>query len=213
MKKMLFKGMVVAALLGLSSATSRAEGESIAFIDLDRVFNEYHKTKVADTQLKDQADEFKQEHQKMVDDLKALQDEFTALRDEAQNTALSEDAQNDKRMAAEEKLVEVREKESNIRSFDESRQKQLDEQSRRMRKHIVEEIQVVIKKYAEGQNFTAVVDSSGDSLNGVPVILYTQPKLDITDEIVDQINKDQSSEEETIPDTETNTDTETKSAE
>lgn len=212
MKKIWLKGMLAAVLLGLGSATCRAEGESIAFIDLDRVFNEYHKTKIADAQLKDQADEFKQEHQKMVDDLKALQDEFNALRDEAQNTALSEDAQNDKRMAAEEKLVEVREKEGNIRRFDDSRQKQLDEQSRRMRKHIVEEIQVVVKKYAEGQNFTAVIDSSGDSLNGVPVILYTQPKLDITDAIVDLINKDQATDEE-IPTTETNTDTETKSAE
>ena len=192
MKNIWLKSFLAVAVLATVQTVARAEGENIGFIDLDRVFNEYSKTKIADAQLKEQAEEFKTEHKAMVEDLQKLQDEFNALRDDAQNTALSEDAQNDKRMAAEEKLVEVREKESSIRRYDESRQKQLDEQSRRMRKKIVEEIQDVVSKFSETQSFSVVIDSSGDSLNGVPVVLYADPKHDITDEVLEQLNKNSS---------------------
>ena len=166
-----------------------AAEQQIVFIDLDRVFNEFYKTKLADTQLKEQADEFNGERKSLVGDYEKLQKEFEGIRDEAQNTALSDDVRTEKRNLAEEKLVELRDYESRIRRFDDSRRKQLDDQSRRMRKRIVEEIQQTVKTYAQTQGYQAVVDSSGQSLNGVALILYTDSKTDITDTILDQLNK------------------------
>lgn len=192
--------MMVAALAMAASwfaaPAVAAEDRRIVFVDLDKVFNEFYKTKLADAQLKQQAEEFKEERKSLVTEFKAMQDEFNKARDEAQNTALSEDVRNQKRAAAEEKLVEIREQESKIRRFDESRQKQLDEQSRRMRKRLVEEIQEVVSTYSRQQGFTAVLDSSGDSLNGVPIMVYTDTRDDVTAPVIELLNKGKASDPE-----------------
>jgi hypothetical protein len=107
------------------------------------------------------------------------------VRDEAQNTALSEEARNEKRNEAEEKLVELREMEGKIRRFEESRRRQLDEQMKRVRDKLVEEIKTTISTYAKTQGYTAVLDSSGENLNGVPSVLHFDARLDITTAVVD----------------------------
>ena len=186
MKKCLAMSAFV-LLMGLLPVV--AAEQSVVFINLDRAFNEFYKTKLADAQLKQQADEFNDERKTLVTDYEKLQKDFGVIRDEAQNTALSDDVRTEKRNLAEEKLVEVRDYESRIRRFDESRRKQLDDQSRRMRKRIVEEIQQIVKDYAQTQGYQAVIDSSGQSLNGVEIILYTDTKIDITDTVLGLLNK------------------------
>ena len=181
--------MVSAFVLLMGLLPGFAAEQSVVFINLDRAFNEFYKTKLADTQLKQQADEFNDERKALVADYEKIQKEFGAIRDEAQNTALSDDVRTEKRNLAEEKLVELRDYESRIRRFDDSRRKQLDDQSRRMRKRIVEEIQGIVKDYAQTQGYQAVIDSSGQSLNGVEIILYTDAKIDITDTVLGLLNK------------------------
>ncbi len=181
-------GIGLLALLACGWLEARAAEPRLAFIDLDRVFNEYSKTKTADAQLKAQADEFNAERKELIAEYEKLQEEFNKLRDAAQNPALNVDAAEQKKSEAEDKLVEIREYESKIRRFDESRRKQLDDQSRRMRKNIVEEMRKIIEEYARTQGFIAVMDSSGQSLNGVESLLYVDPKYDITDAILDQLN-------------------------
>ncbi|MFH0908813.1 MAG: OmpH family outer membrane protein [bacterium] len=182
-------GPVMALLLGFSSA--HAADLKIGFIDLNRTFEDYYKTKLADGQLKEQADEFKVERQKILAEYKAAQQAFEDARDAAQNTALNEDVRDRRRSEADEKLSEVKEMESKIRRFDDSRQKQLDEQSRRMRKKLVGEIQGELTKYAQAEGYTAVLDHSGDTMNGVPTVFYYDATQDITDAFLAILNKGQ----------------------
>lgn len=181
--------LLAAALLAAAVLSAPAQEQRTAFIDLDKAFNEFYKTKLADAQLKEQAEEFKAERKKHVDEFKKLQADFDAAREEAQNTALTEEVRATKKEQAEEKLVEIREQESRIRRFDESRQKQLDEQSKRMRTRLVEEIQEIVRAYAKEQGYTAILDSSGSSLNGVGVVIYSDPRLDVTATVIERLNK------------------------
>ncbi|MEM7393649.1 MAG: OmpH family outer membrane protein [Verrucomicrobiota bacterium] len=160
----------------------------IGFIDLNRTFNEFSKTKQADAQLKDRADKFNAERKKMLEDYDALKEAIKTLREESQDEALSEDERKAKRDLAVDKLVELREFETKIRNFDAQRKKELEEQSKRERKRIIDEINVVLKDYAQNQGFTAVFDASGESLNQVPLIIYYDEKLDITEDILGIIN-------------------------
>lgn len=186
----MIKQSILMAVLGLATSfTVLGQEQRTAFVDLDKTFTAFYKTKLADAQLKEQAEQFKGERKEFVDTFQKLQDEFDALREQSQNAAYSEDVRSEKRGEAEEKLVEVREQESKIRRFDESRQKQLDEQSRRMRNRLVDEIKGVVKEYAVEQNFLAVFDSSGNSLNGVDLIVYADMRFDITPAIIDRLNK------------------------
>jgi len=180
-----------AVLFCAATLVGRAADQKMVFINLDRAFNEFHKTKLADAQLKEQAEEFNEERRKLIADFEKLQEEFNALRDAAQDTALSEAVKTTKRDEAEDKLVELREFENRIRRFDEARRKQLDDQSRRMRKRIVDEILQTAQNYARVQGYQAVLDSSAQSMNGVEVVVYLDTRLDITDQVLDQLNKGQ----------------------
>jgi len=187
---------VVAVLMGCMALSGLAQGFKVAVIDLDTTFDEYYKTKLADTQLKEQAEDFNSERKSLVEEYEALQETFNAARDEAQNRALSEDVRDAKRNEAEEKLLELREYENKIRRFDQSRKKQLDDQSKRMRSRIVGEIQEQLEVYAVNLGFSIVIDYSGQSLNGIPVIMYSDDRIDITQEIIELINRGKGTDED-----------------
>ena len=181
-------GGLLMGFTGRASAQA-SSAPAIVYVNLDKVFEEFYKTKLADGQLKEQADQYREERTKMVDDFKQLQDSFKSARDEAQDKALSEEARNARRSAAEEKLVELRETENKIRRFEESRRRQLDEQTRRVRSKLVDEIKETVTKLARERGYTSVLDASGENLNGVPTVLYFEPKADITVELITLLNK------------------------
>jgi len=172
----------------LAPVQSQAQDSGIVFVDLDSVFTNYHKTKLAEAQLKEQADQIKGERKELIDQFEKLQGLYQSLRTQAQNTALNEDARNLKRAEAEDKLIEVRDMEGKIRRLEESAQRKIDEQSRRARKRLVDEINGIIREYALTRGFTAIIDHSGESLNGVPSVVFYNPKLDITAEIISLVN-------------------------
>jgi Skp family chaperone for outer membrane proteins len=191
---MIFKAMttvmIIAActLLPGTSPGQAAIGRT-AFLNLEKVFSDFHKTQAADAQLKRQAEEFNEERRTMVAELQALDEEHTAVREEADNEALAPEVREARQADAEEKLTELRAKEDQIRSFDELRTKQLEDQGRRMRRNIVEEVRTRISEYSRDQGYAAVIDSSGQSLNGVTNVLYFDPRHDITEEVIQVLNR------------------------
>lgn len=187
MKRNLWILSLLVFLLG--STWAGAADQTIAFVNLDRVFNEHPKTKKADAQLKEQADLVMKDRKDMIAAYEKLQEDFNDAREAAQNPAFSEEKRDTKRTEAEDTLVALREQEAKVRRFDESRRKQLDEQSRRMRKGIVEEIRTLINDYASKQGYTTVLDSSGQSFNTVEIVLYVDPKVDITEAIIAEVVK------------------------
>jgi outer membrane protein len=189
MKRMIAGGLVAGLLACLAGSGARAADTHIVFVNMDRIFNEFYKTRLADTQLKEQAAQVMDERKKLQGDFEKLQGEFNKLRDDAQNTALTEEVRSQRRTSAEEKLVEVRDYEGKVRRFDETRRKQMEDQSRRMRKRIVDEIRDTIQTYARNQMYSAVLDVSGQTLNGIETVLYTEPRMDITGEIIDVLNR------------------------
>ncbi len=180
---------MAAAWLAATLAGAQERRAGVVFVNLDRCFNEYYKTRVADAQLKAQAREFEEELKTIAGELEKLQGEFNALREESLNSALSDEVRAAKRTAAEEKVLAIREQEGRVQNFRERRSKQLEEQSRRMRRGLVGEIKEVIQKYARDRGLTAVIDSSGTTFNGVEAVLYVDARSDITDEIVEELNK------------------------
>ena len=177
-------------LYGTPHAFAGLEGKAV-FVNLNMIFNDYYKTKSADERLKEQASDFNAERKKLVSQYTQIEDEFKSLREDAQNNAFSDEVRNERRNAAEEKLVEMRERKSKIGRFDESRRKQLEDQSRRMRKTILEDITKVIESYARSEGHMAVLDSSGQSLNGIESVLYLDKRYDITSEILNILNQEE----------------------
>lgn len=192
--KMQINGWIAAAALAavccapMPARAQALEKDRIVFVDMNKVFDEFYKTKLAEGQLKEQETEYKDELKKMVDAFKKLQDDFKAAREESEDRVLSEEARSARRAIAEEKLVELREMEGKIRRFEETRRRQIADQMKRVRDKLVVEIKETLAGYAKSHEFLAVIEVSGDNLNGVPNVLYYNPARDITASLIELLN-------------------------
>jgi Skp family chaperone for outer membrane proteins len=172
------------------SASAQGTGR-IVTIDLNKVFNDYYKTPIATAKLKDTVDSYKKEHDDMITNYKKQIDELNKLREEQDKTEYTAEVRDQKRKAVAEKLAETRKLEGDIQEYDRTHQDILKDQTQRMRTTIVKEITEVIAKQAHDKGYQFVLDKSGNTLNGVPAVIFSQDNLEITDEIVKVLNKNQ----------------------
>ena len=59
----------------------------------------------------------------------------------------------------------------------------------RMREGLVKEITDVVMDKVKSKSLDFVLDKSGISVNGVPVVLYAPENVDFTSEIIETLNK------------------------
>jgi outer membrane protein len=163
--------------------------QKIAVVDMEKLFQNYYKTKISDADLKKQAEIFKDYFTKLNDSLLKLQDEFKEVRDASQNIALSETERENKRISAQDKYRQLKEKENEVKQYNSEKQTQLKEKYEELRNSLLKEITETIRKYCQPQGITLVLDSSGKTLNNIPSVIYRVPDLDITDVIMKEINK------------------------
>ena len=187
-------GVLAAALV---AGWAGAAEVKIAVVDAGRLLKRYHRTALAESHMQAQVEDFTAERDKLLAEHKRLKGEFETLRTEAGNKALTDEAREKKKEQAEDKLSEVVAYENNIREKAMSRRKQLEGESRRMQLELVKAIRAAVQAYAEKQGYTLVLDSSGLLANGFEGVLYSDPKMDITDEVLKNLNAGQADKWET----------------
>lgn len=187
MKSLLRK--TVPALLLVCFLSVPAWGQSrIGTVDLRKLFDNYWKTKQADAALKDRAADIEKEHKSMLDDYKKAKDDYQALITEANNQTLSIDERDKRKKSAEDKFKEIKISEDTIAQFERQARTTLDEQKKRMRDSILEEIRTTITGKAKAAGYALVFDSVAESANGTPVVLYSNNENDITESVLSQLN-------------------------
>ena len=184
--KKVFSLLVLAVVC--MAGTGRAADE-VVFIDLQEVFRQFYKTQLAQDQMRQQADDIKMERDTIGKELEAMKADVDKLRADARDEALSEEVRENKRNQLEEKLVEMQQKEQDLADFEKLRTEQLDQQNTRQTKKLFDEIQDVIIKYSKVQGYVTVIDRSAKSRVGTSVFVYTNPKYDITAEVLAVLNE------------------------
>ena len=191
MKKTILLSLA-AALLGTAGAS--AQNIKVGTVDMKKVFESYYKTKDAEAKINEARNTAKKELEDRMDGAKKTLDEVKKLDEEINKPELSKDAKEQKAKVRTEKAGELQNMDREIREFQQSREKQLQEQSVRMRAGIVEEINKVIAERVKAENFDLVFDKSGPSLNGVPIVLYSRDSYEFTAAVVDALNKNKGKE-------------------
>ena len=100
--------VVATITLGLAlGASAQVPTGRIVTVDLNRIFNEYYKTPIASSKLKETADSFNKEHEEMLANYKKEIDDVNKLREEQDKPEYSADVRQQKKKALEDKLVET----------------------------------------------------------------------------------------------------------
>jgi Skp family chaperone for outer membrane proteins len=187
MRHLLIISFVAIAVTSLFNPTQARAELKVAVVEMQKIFKEYKKTQEADTNLKEQMNGYKKERDERMDDYRKLVEQIKGLQETAQDPSLSEDARKEKGSALEEKVNEARQREREIKEFDQTTQRLFQDQSKRMRDKILAEIQTEIDKFAKGK-YQIVLDKSGMTLNGTATLIYSEGLTDLTDEIVKALN-------------------------
>ncbi len=186
MKKLL---IILAAAIGFGTAHNASAQLKIGTVDMKKVFENYYKTKDAEQRINDERNAAKKELEDRMDSYKKLTDDVKKLNEELSKSELSKETKEAKGKQRDDKINDLKVMEREIQEFQSTRQKQLEEQSVRMRGGIVDEIQKVISDRVKNEGFDLVFDKSGPSLNGVPVLLYAKESYDFTPDVITALNK------------------------
>lgn len=185
MKKQIWIGLV----LWLALVVAGGAQTKIATVDLDTVFSAHPKTKAAEEHLKKAEERVRAETENLAEEARALNEEVKKLREEAKRPILTEAARLKKNMEAEEKLTEFQEAQLRLRRTEETRIKQLREQLMAVRQGIVNELMTELNAFAAEEGYDLILDSSGMTMNMVPVIAYSNPVFDVTEKLIQRLNK------------------------
>ena len=150
--------------LALFTGIARA-ADKFGYIDLSRAFSEYNKTKGYDKTLSDKEKAYTEERDKKVTDLKSFQDKLSLL--------------NDKEREA--KKDDIAAKVKSFQDYDRQKQADLRKDQEEKMKEILADIQEAVKKYSEKEGYTFVFNDR--------VLVYQTKSLDITNQIVEILNK------------------------
>jgi outer membrane protein len=187
MKTLLSK--IVPALLLMSVLSSSAPAQSrIATVDLRKLFDGYWKTKQAETTLKERAADMEKQHKGLVDDWNKSKEDYQKLLTSANDLAVSTEERERRKKSAEDKLLEIKQTEQTIEQYRRDSITRIEEQKRRMRENLLKEIRAIIEARAKGAGYGLVFDTTAETPNSTPVLLYTGGENDLTDSVLAQLN-------------------------
>ena len=173
------------ATLWLTAAQAETK---FALVNLQKVFDGYYKTRQANDRMQESKGNFEKSRRTLEDDYTKANDEYRKMVDGTSDPAISSEERDKRTKESQRKLGELQTIQRSIRDFEETSNRSLGEQMRRMRDAILREIQDVVTEKGKAGNFTAVLDSGAMSANVAPVFIYTNGENDITDVVLTQLN-------------------------
>ncbi len=176
------------ACLGVSGVSAQTE-QKIATINLKKVFDNYYKTKIADSRLKKRGAEFEKTLKSMYKEYQSAQKEYKQLIRGANDQVVSNQERQRKKKAAQKKLRQIRQLEKEVKQFDRTAKSTLQEKQRRMREKIMKEVSGVVEQVAKSKGYTLVLDTAAKTINQTPALVYSNGQSDISDEVLKRLNR------------------------
>ena len=146
--------------LGIAQAADK-----FGYVDLSRSFSEYGKTKDYDKVLGDKEAAYTADRDQKIADIKQFQDKMNLLSDKEKET----------------KKTELETKVKALQDYDRQKQADLRKEQDEKMKEILKDIEDAVKKYSEKEGYTMVFNDR--------VLVYQTKDMDITDKILEILNK------------------------
>lgn len=184
MKKNLF--VFGAMLLALFSYAGTS---NIAVVDLEKVFREYYKSKIAEDQIRRQAGAYRSYLERLNTQLKEAQTNAANARADALNLGLSATERTKAEQRAAAAIRAVSEKRAEIELYSSGRAKDMQKLEADKRNEIMSDIRAELRRRAAAGGYDFVFDVSGKTTNNQPAILLYPEKHDLTREVINSLNR------------------------
>lgn len=183
------KWLGILVMFAAVTVLNAAEPLKIAVVDMARVFDDYYKTRIVQSQLEEQQSVYRTHVTAMNEEYNKLQDEYKVLLDAAQNITLKETERQEKATKASEKLAEIKQKERDINQYLTEKSRQFKELEDTKRTEITAEILGEVQRRATVDGYDIVLDYSGKTTSSLASVVFFKPNLDITDAVLEELNR------------------------
>lgn len=178
--------LIIAAIMAVSFTASAQS--KIASVDMKKVFNNYYKTKTAQSVMDKEKSDLIKELKGMAEELDKARVDYKKMLDQANDQAISADERDKRKSAATDKARDVSSRQVAFEQYQRQAEARLADKSQRMTSNLVADIQKAVSEKAKAGNYTLVVDTAAASASGTPTVLFADPAIDITQAVLTQIN-------------------------
>ncbi len=184
------------AVLLLTFMTGSALAQTkIGTVDLQKLFDNYWKTKQAQAAIQDRVAQITKDDKSMTDDLTKANEEYQQLLQQVSDPAISPDERDRRSQAAKDKLKQLNDRKTALDQYEREAQATLNDQRQRMSEKIRAEIQTAINAAAKAGSYAVVLNTAADGINigtttiNVPsAVLYNASQIDLTADVLKQLN-------------------------
>ena len=160
----------------------------ISIVDLSKLFENHWKTTQEQAKLSEDEAKAQKEIDRLGNEGKALVEELKELDDQTKSPTASNEAKARANEAAQKKYEEVQHKRAEQTEFVQNESRTLHQRMDNFKAIMFEEISKVAVEIAKKHGATILLDKSGPTMVGVSNVVYFDPSLDITEEVMAAIN-------------------------
>lgn len=185
------KSLLVLAAFGASALFGQAQtATKILVVDMAKLLDGHYKTQEQNEKLRSDGTKAQEELDRLNKEGNALVEQYKELVDQANNPASTPEAKAKVQAEAQKKMEDIQRKTNEVRGFEQNTQRSLQGRIRTFRDLMFEEIGKIATDVAKRKGASLLLDKSGPSLLGIPGVVYADSSLEITDEVMKEINKD-----------------------
>lgn len=180
---------VLAAVFAFAASPVQAQDIKIGLVDMQRALNEYKKTQQRTDEINARASILQKEGEARGNELKALEDKIRKETEVIQNPELGQPRKEEAAKAREALLKEFGTKQKEALEAGQRAAAELAKARKEMEVELVGEITKVMEATAQSKGADLVFDKSFLPRANKAIIYTSANVLDMTDEIVAQLNK------------------------
>jgi Skp family chaperone for outer membrane proteins len=164
---------------------------TVVTVSMQKLFDGYYKSEEANTRLESIREEAIAEAQEKEKQLQELVEVIRTKQEELQNPVLSEESKAEKEQELQQMAVDGQQKQQEFQRWQQQTMNDLSQRGQEIRASLIDEIVKIANEIAL-RDFSAdlLMDTSDILGSGVPTVLYASDRLDITDKVLIQLNKD-----------------------
>ncbi len=185
------KSKLVPVLLSLGLAGAAMAGQfKVATVNMTTLLNEYHKTKAAEEEEKVETANIRKLDAERVSTIQAIVEELRKLRKEYTDPSLSAEKKKEIAKVANDRQATLNELQKERQEFIGRSRRALNQKMVGLMDEIRVQVIEAVNAHAATQDADFVFDESGLTTNQVPFLVYVRNKIDITPDVLKNLNKD-----------------------
>ena len=177
-----------AVFAAAAEGVPQSSAPRIAVVRMEALFRDYHKSKIAEETIRQQAEMYRTYLAGRQSELRKMEKEMLQLRDDVQNIAMSAEFRSQQETKFQEKQRELAAANAEFQRLTTDRTRKMRELEQLKRKEILDDIRHEIARTAGIAGYDFVLDATGMTTNSVPAVLYAAPHADITEKILKNLN-------------------------